>query len=324
VNLVGGTKEISEINATGTGGTLLALSVASAVDVDRQEATPIQRTGPISRWHIFLLGALVVILYFPVLKRLALNWWQNPDYSHGFVVPLFAAYVLWRTRSRWQKLKLEPSNSGLLVMIGALALLIAASLAAELFTSRASLLILVGGMVVYLAGWKMLRAMAFPLTYLLLMIPLPVIIYTQLTFPLQLTTSHWATSCLQTLHIPVLREGNLLVLPNYTLEVVEACSGIRSLMSLIALAVAYGYLIDSRRWMSAALVAVVPPVAMVSNSLRVVGAGVLTYSFGPKWAEGFLHFFSGWLIFLTALVCLLLAHSGLVWVVKLAKKNSDA
>ena len=265
-----------------------------------------------SRKHALVLGlilaGLVGALYAPELKRLVLQWWQDPDYGHGFFVPLFAGYVLRRERSRWQKVALEPSNFGLLVMFGAIGLLVVGSLGAELFVSRFSLLVLLAGMVLFLAGWKMLSALAFPLGFLVLMIPLPKIIYNEVTFPLQLVASRFAASCLESVQVPALREGNLLVLPNYTLEVVEACSGIRSLMSLLALAIAYGYLAESRRWARLVLVAVMLPIAVVSNGLRIVGTGVLTYAFGPQAAEGFFHLFSGWLIFLTAMVFMLLVH----------------
>jgi len=251
---------------------------------------------------LLVLGGLVVALYAPVLSRLVVQWWQDPDYGHGFLVPLFAGYVLWRERDRWQKVPLQPSNWGLLGMAGAIGLLVVGTLGAELFVSRFSLLALLGSMILYLAGWRMLRAVAFPLGCLLLMIPLPTLIYNQVTFPLQLLASRFAATCLEVVRVPVLREGNLLFLPNYTLEVVEACSGIRSLMSLVALAVVYGYWVESRRWLRVVLVLLVLPIAVISNGLRVVGTGLLTYSFGPEAAEGFFHLFSGWLIFLTALV----------------------
>ena len=255
-----------------------------------------------------VLSGLVVALYAPVLQRLVLQWWQDPNYGHGFVVPVFSGYLLWQGRSHWQKVPLEPSNSGMLVMLAAIGLLFAGTLGAELFVSRFSLLVLLAGMVVYLAGWTMLRALAFPLGYLTLMIPLPAILYNEVTFPLQLMASRFAAAFLEAVQVPVLREGNLLILPNYTLEVVEACSGVRSLMSLVALAIAYGYVVERRSWARALLLALMLPIAVVCNALRVVATGVLTYSFGPESAEGFFHLFSGWMIFLTALVLMLLAH----------------
>jgi exosortase len=259
-------------------------------------------------WSIALVG-LVVLLYASVLKALIGDWWSDPDYGHGFLVPLFAGYVVWRQREQWLKSKVKPNNFGLLVMVGAIVLLFGGSLGAELFTSRFSLLVLLAGIILFLAGWQVLRAVSFPLAFLLLMIPIPVIIYNQITFPLQLIASRFATFWLELVQVPVLREGNVLILPNYSLEVVEACSGIRSLMTLITLAVAYGYLVEPRRWVRYSLVILMIPIAIVSNAIRIMGTGVLTYRFGPKAAEGFFHEFSGWVIFLAALILMFASHA---------------
>jgi exosortase len=193
-------------------------------------------------------------------------------------------------------------------MLGAVALLFIGSLGAELFTSRFSLLVLIAGIILFLAGWKMLRAVVFPLAFLIFMIPIPVIIYNQITFPLQLIASRLATVWLELVGVPVLRDGNVLVLSNFSLEVAEACSGIRSLMSLIALAVAYGHLAEPRRWVRYALVVLMVPSAIVTNAMRIMGAGVLAHKFGPQAAEGFLHQFSGWVVFLATLVLIFLCH----------------
>jgi exosortase len=292
-------------------------------------STMAQTATRADRLELPLLKALVIAglaaaLYGPVLTHLVADWWQNPDYSHGFVVPLFVGYVLYQWRHRLPQVPFEPSNLGLPVMIGAIGLLLAGSLGAELFVARFSLLFLLGGMLLFFAGWKMLRAVAFPLAFLALMIPLPVIIYNQITFPLQLLASRLSSNWLELVGVPVLQEGNVLVLPNYSLEVVEACSGIRSLMSLIALAIAYGYFVEKRLWARITLVVLMLPIAVASNALRVVGAGVLTYFFGPYAAEGFFHLFQGWLIFVSAVACMLLAHRVLLQIghLNLEKKAS--
>jgi exosortase len=280
----------------------------------------VQRAGSDARSHTSLkiwgpvLGALVVLLYGKVLEGLVRQWWTDPDYGHGFFIAPFSAYVLWRLRDRWMKIEIKPSNFGLLVMIGAIGLLFLGSLGAELFTSRFSLLILLAGIVMFLAGWKFLRAVWFPLAFLVFMIPLPVIIYNQITFPLQLLASRFATFLLGLVQVPVLRDGNILVLSNYSLEVVEACSGIRSLLSLISLSVIYLYFTEPRRWLRYFLVALMVPLAIVSNAVRIMGAGMLAHRFGPAAAEGFLHAFSGWVIFVTALLLLLGSH----WVLRQA------
>ena len=258
-------------------------------------------------WCVILAG-LILLLYAPVFRNLIAQWWADSDYGHGFFVPLFSSYVLWHERERWTKTDIKPRNFGFVVMLGAIALLLLGSLGAELFTSRISLLVLLAGMLLFLAGWKMLRAVSFPLAYLMWMIPIPVIIYNQITFPLQLLASRLAATCLEFVRVPVLRDGNVLVLSNYSLEVVEACSGIRSLMTLMALAVAYGYLASPRRWVRYVLAAFMVPIAIITNAVRIMGAGILARHFGSAAAEGFLHEFSGWAIFLVALVLMLSTH----------------
>ena len=245
-----------------------------------------------------VLSGLVVLVYFHVITALVVNWWTDPDYGHGFFVVLFSAYLLWRRRERLKTMEAKPSNWGLLVMLLAVLFLFIGSLGAELFSSRVSLLVLLAGMVLFLAGWSVLRVIFFPLAFLTFMIPIPVIIYNQITFPLQLLASRLATSWLELLQVPVLRDGNILSMSNYSLEVVEACSGIRSLLTLVSLAVAYGYLVEPRRWVRYSLVVLMVPIAIVTNAIRIVVAGVLARQFGPAMAEGFLHEFSGWVIFI--------------------------
>lgn len=262
-------------------------------------------------WCVILVG-LILMLYASVFKGLVLQWWTDADYGYGFFVPLFSGYILWRERERWTKTEIKPSNFGFVAMLGAVGLLLLGSLGAELFISRFSLLVLLAGMILFLAGWKMLRAVFFPLGYLMWMIPIPVIIYNQITFPLQLIASRLASAGLELAHVPVLRDGNILIMSNYSLEVVEACSGIRSLMTLMALAVAYGYLVSPQRWVRYVLAAFMLPIAIVTNAIRVMGAGMLAHRFGPAAAEGFLHEFSGWAIFLVALVLMF----GSYWILR--------
>ncbi len=277
-----------------------------------------------SLWLALVLTALVGILYGPVFRVLVTQWWEDPNYGHGFLVPVFSGYFLWRDRERWLKAATEPANAGLLVMIFAVAMLILGTMGAELFLSRLSLLLLLAGIIIYLRGWGMLRALAFPLSFLILMIPLPGVIYYELTFPLQLLASRFAGDLLELLSVPVLREGNLLVLPNYTLEVVEACSGIRSLMSLAALAVAYGFLAERRHWVRFLLVMLMVPIAILSNGMRVTVTGLLTYYISPGLAEGFFHEFSGLAIFFTAMILMLLAHGVIRVLTPLKRGDANA
>ena len=255
-----------------------------------------------------IIAGLLFFLYAPVLKALASQWWTDPDYGHGFFVPLFSGYILWRERGRLRTAEIWPDNSGLLVMVGGICLLLLGSLAAELFTSRFSLLVLLSGVILFLAGWEVLRAVSFPLGFLIFMIPLPAVLFNQITFPLQLLASRLAAYWLGFVRVPVLRDGNILVMSNYSLEVVEACSGIRSLITLVSLAVAYGYLAENRNWVRCSLAILMVPIAIATNAIRIMVAGVLAHRFGSAIAESFLHEFSGWLIFLAALILLLTAH----------------
>ena len=201
---------------------------------------------------------------------------------------------------------------GLAIVIVSLAMLVVGVLGAELFLSRSSLLLLIAGLVIWFLGWAFFRAMLFPWAFLILMIPLPAIIFNnQITFPLQMLASKIAARLLPLANVPVLREGNVINLPAMALEVAEACSGIRSLMSLITLAVIYGYFFETRNSIRVLLVLLAIPVAVLANSLRIVGTGLVIQYWDPRLAEGFFHLFSGWLIFVISLFMLFLFHRAL-------------
>ena len=175
-----------------------------------------------------LLLAGILLVYWQVLRNLVDAWIADGNYSHGFLIVPIAAYFAWERRARLQAAPLRPTWFGLVVFAAGILLLLAGLLGSELFVSRVSLLVTVAGMVLFLFGWRHLRILAFPLAFLLLMIPLPAIIFNQIAFPLQLLASRVGESAISAANIPVLREGNVLILANTSLEVAEACSGIRS------------------------------------------------------------------------------------------------
>jgi exosortase len=273
---------------------------------ERERSAEVVRTG--TGFALLSLSALVVIMYASVLSSLARQWWTDPNYGHGFFVLVFAAYVLWSESDRWRAAPFRPSNFGFVIMLFAVGLRVVGMLGAEAFISRLSLVILISGLVLFLAGRPALRSIAFPIGYLLFMIPLPGIVYFQLTFPLQLWASRLAASGLVTLGIHTVRQGNLLMLPNCTLNVVEACSGIRSLLSLLAAAIAYGYLAEPNTWKRVALAVASIPIAIAANGLRLVATGVLSYFFGPKVDSGGVHLALGMGFFGLAFLSLLLVH----------------
>jgi len=252
-----------------------------------------------------LLAAGFALMYWHVFAKLVHDWWTDDNYSHVFLIIPIALYLAWERRRAFADAPLRLSIFGLIVVIGSIAVLLAGILGAELFLTRISILGTVAGSVLFLFGWRRLRILAFPLAFLFLMIPLPAIIFNQIAFPLQLFASRVGELALTTVDIPVLREGNVLILANTSLEVAEACSGIRSLVSLLTLGIVFGYFADQRGWVRALIALSTIPIAVITNGARVAGTGVAAHQFGPGAAEGFLHEFSGWVIFVLAFMMII-------------------
>jgi exosortase len=252
-------------------------------------------------------GALLLLSYAPVLWRLVGQWDSDPDMGHGFFVPLVVGFIVWQKRAELLALQPAPNWWGLAVVLYAGLQLWIATLGAELFLARTAFVISVIGIVLLLGGTAWVRALAFPLFLLFFMIPIPTVVYNSITFPLQLLASRVSTEALDLMQIPVLREGNVLELAEQKLSVVEACSGIRSLLSLTFLSLVYGYFFETKVWMRVVLFAATIPIAIVANASRVTLTGVLT-EYKPELAEGFFHTASGWVIFMVALAILILLH----------------
>jgi len=266
---------------------------------------------PMSRLASGYTATLLILgvwLYAPVLLRLAHQWWADPNFSHGFFVPVFSAFVVWQNRTRLRAIRPGPSIWGLPVIVISLTMLLVGTFGAELFLSRVSFILLIAGAIVFFVGWSMLRAVLFPLCFLVLMVPIPAIVFSQITLPLQILASKLAAGTLPICGVPVLREGNIINLPAMPLEVAQACSGIRSLMSLTTLAIMYGYLVERRVWVRVALALASIPIAVAANGLRIVGTGLIVQYWDPEKAEGFFHLFSGWLVFVFSLLMLFAAH----------------
>jgi exosortase len=266
----------------------------------------------LSGWRQFLpyalLGLLVAVIYYHITTKLLFDWYTIPDYSHGFLVPLFSLYLLWDKRTVLRSIPLEPSWKGLYLILPGIAVLILGVYGADLFLSRTSLILLLSGLVWTFAGIAMLRELRFPILVLLLAIPFPAIVFSQITFPLQLLASDLATGVLRTIGVPVLHEGNIIELPVMKLEVAEACSGIRSLMSLFTLAVFYGYFLEKTTARRIILAMASIPIAVAANAARIVGTGLCVQYWDPEKALGFFHEFSGWVMFVISLSCLYLVH----------------
>jgi exosortase len=257
---------------------------------------------------ITVLAVATVWLYAAIMSSLVRQWASDDDYSHGFFVLPLALYFAWERRAALRAALARPSLFGAFVIAGSLLLLLTGLLGAELFLTRISLVGVVAGIVLFVWGWQHLRVLAFPIAFLLLMIPLPALVFNQIAFPLQLVASNLGETVIAAAGVPVLREGNVLQLPARTLEVAEACSGIRSLVSLTMLAIVLGYFTEPRLPGRIAIALAAVPIAIIANAARVAGTGLASEWVSPAAADGFFHGFSGWLLFVVAFGCLLLVQ----------------
>ena len=280
-------------------------------------------------WQGTAISFAIVFAYTTVLVKLFTDWWNDENYSHGLLIPFIIGYILWTQRDKLARVPGQPSVllGGAAVVCGLFALW-AGVAGAELYTQRLSLILLLGGTVVYFWGLRLLRLLFVPFLLLFLAMPIPAIVFNKIAFPLQLFASRCAVWSMAMLGIPVLRQGNIIELKPLNsfdtkkLEVVEACSGIRSLMTLLTLAVVFAYFTHSPEengpgsgkrfgflrsywfWRSVIIVASAVPIAILTNAFRVSGTGVLAHYYGTEVADGFFHSFSGWAIYIVAFILL--------------------
>jgi exosortase len=252
-------------------------------------------------------SAIILLLagcYYTIVPFMVKQWYQDENYSHGFIVPFIALFFLYERREELKKVIVQPWGPGLAVIAFGLVQLSLGFLATEYFTMRSSLIVVLAGMVLYFLGKETFRISRLSIIYLILMVPLPYIIYDMVAFPLKLFVTKVSVAFLQLVGIVVIREGNIIMFPAITLEVADACSGIRSLISLIALGAAYAFFIKTttvKRWL---IILAAVPIAIVTNALRVIVTGILAQHWGAKAAEGFFHEFAGLMVFAVAMVLL--------------------
>jgi exosortase len=273
-----------------------------------------------SVYFLSVFAALVLLCYAPAVKSLMTDWMTNEDMGHGFFVPLIAGYIVWQQWDEVKAIPIRPNWWGLaLVLLGAVQSIVA-TLGVEMFLSRSALIITLTGVVWTLVGTAWLKKLSFPLLLLCFMVPLPALIYNSLTFPLQMLATQIAAATLSLLDIPVLRQGNILQLPSGPLSVVEACSGIRSLLSLTFLSLVYGYFFEKSRNIRIWLLVATIPIAILANSGRVTITGILSMV-RPEFAQGFFHESTGWVIFMLALGILVIFHQALTRSIRLFRRK---
>lgn len=258
--------------------------------------------------QLIILIASFGALFYHTIVELVRDWFINPNYSHGFLIPVITGYMIWEKRKEIHSLPLNPSNTGLLVIVAGLLLHLLGSIGAEFFTMRIAVIVIILGISLYLLGGKITKKLMIPIAYLIFMIPIPAIIWNKIAFPLQIFASKMAEMTIRAVGITVLREGNIIYLANTTLEVVDACSGLRSLTALLALSTAFAYL-SSHSWFKKwVLLLSAIPIAILVNIIRLSVTAYLASRFGEKIAQGLMHEFSGLLIYILALIMLTGVH----------------
>lgn len=263
--------------------------------------------GAVGILSVVIFAAAFVVLYFDAIRGMVLDWYHDENYSHGFLVPFISGYFLWLRKDDLRSLEPAPANWGVIVLLAGLCLDLFGMVAGESFTMRISMLVVLAGVIIFSTGTAAFKTVAFPFGYLIFMIPLPYILYDAVAFPLKLLVSRYSVAFLKLIGIPVYREGNVINLVSTTLEVADACSGIRSIVSLLALATALAWFSHHgllKRWV---LILLALPIAVFANAIRVIGTGVLASRYGSRAAEGFFHEFAGLVIFGVAMALLLLS-----------------
>ena len=255
----------------------------------------------------FLLGAV----YWPMIAFTAAVVATGDDMAHGLFAPIVAVFIVWQSREKLSARVGSPSAWGIPVLLVAGMLGVMASLGSSSTFSRVAFLGSLTGAVLVLGGARLLRAVAFPIALLLFTFPLPEVLYAEITLPLQLLASALAEFSLEAIGYSVLREGNILELPNQRLSVVEACSGIRSLITLSFLCLVYGYVLEAKVWLRALLFAASIPAAIATNSLRVTVTAMLG-EVNPEWTNGLAHDSLGWATLAVGFGLVILIQVGLV------------
>lgn len=258
------------------------------------------------------IGVVLVVflaLYYPFLSTLVRDWDTNDNYSQGYFIPFVAGFMVWWIRDDLAKIELKPSNWGILLIALGLAQLFIAKVGSEFFLQRTSMIVVLYGISFFLFGRSFTKAVWLPIAYLIFMIPLPAIIWNRIAFPMQLFASSMTEDVVRLIGIPILREGNVLHLTQTSLEVVDACSGLRSLVNILGLAAGLGFLLNKEAWKRAVLFLSAFPIAIVVNIIRLTGTAALASLYGGDVAKGFLHDFSGWVVFVAGIALLLMTQS---------------
>ena len=260
-----------------------------------------------------LLLASFIIAYYPVMEALAKAWWRSADYSHGFFIPPLFLYLIWTKREKLRQQEIRTHRAGLAIVLVSLLAYFIGHYAEIRTIASLSMIACLMGSVLYLLGPRILRELGFPFFLLFFMVPIPAQIYAKLTIPLQLTVTKVSALAAQTFGIPVYRTGNILETPGLSLAVVEACSGMRSIMTLLLLSALFAFFSLRTSIGKLALFLSGIPVAVLINIFRVTGIFLVWHFMEYDLTHGMLHKAFGIILFGIALVILYALQKGIVF-----------
>ncbi len=265
------------------------------------------KNNPLTIFYVefFILSAFFIALYYPVIVGMIHDWEVNKNYSHGYLIPFITGYMIWNIRKELLQIEIVSNNWGVLLILAGIVQFIVAWVGTEYFLQRTSMIVILFGIALFLTGSKFTKKLSMPLLYLIFMVPIPAIIWNKFAFPMKLFASYIAAHLVDAIGISILREGNILHLASTTLEVADACSGLRSLTSLLALSAAFTFMISLSKWKKWVLFFSAVPIAIFTNVMRLTITAALASRYGEKVAQGFLHDFSGWLIFMLGMAMLI-------------------
>jgi exosortase len=263
--------------------------------------------------YLAVVGLFVGLIYYPVFLDLFHVWSSDPDYGHGYLVLPISLYLIWRDRKNLLSLEVSSWRLGWIIMIFWSVMFYIGTIGRIDTITFLSMFLYITGAVSVTIGKRGLLSLLFPIFFLIFMFPIPSEIYTRITNPLMLVSTIASSNILEALNLPILRDGNIITLPNYTMKVVQACSGIRSLISIMALSLLMGYLLIKSNFSRIILATLAVPIAIIGNIFRIVATALIAFYISPQLAEGFSHELAGIIVFVLAIILLYICFEILLW-----------